>query len=417
MAEYLLRRNRLLERMKENSIAIIYSGVSKITSEDDVYPFVTNRNFYYLTGIKQEDSILVLIKGLGESKTYLFIQPYDPVKETWTGRRITPKEASDASSIENVYPNTDLASIIDLVLGEKKQFGDIETVYLDLAPEIKVADEKYTKDVKAELVEKYSVAVEDVYPILRRMRMVKSEEEISEMKKAIDLTNLGLNMLANNLYPGVYEFELANKFNFFGRNSAEENLAFTTIAASGKNATCLHYHEETCAVKDGDLILFDLGFRHNVYCSDISRTYPVNGEFSPIQKKIYEIVLGCNKSVIAMIKEGLTIADLQSFTVEYLKNECIRNGLMKPEDDIRKYYMHGVSHHLGLDTHDISDRSIPLEAGNVITVEPGLYFSELGIGVRIEDDVLVTKGKAEVLSSSILKEVKDIERLFKTRKR
>ena len=137
--------------------------------------------------------------------------------------------------------------------------------------------------------------------------------------------------------------------------------------------------------------------------------------FMEIQRKIYEAVLNFNKAVIAYIKEGLTIKDLQEFAVSYLKNECVRMRLISPDEDIRKYYIHNVSHHLGLDTHDISDRTIPLEAGNVITVEPGLYFPELKIGVRIEDDVLVTRGRAEVLSSGIIKEINDIEKMFKTR--
>ena len=163
------------------------------------------------------------------------------------------------------------------------------------------------------------------------------------------------------------------------------------------------------------MVLFDLGYQSNGYCADISRTFPVDGEFTGDGKKVYEAVLNCNKAVIEYARAGLTIADLQEFAKEFLKNECVRLGLLDVEDDIQKVYYHNVSHHLGLDTHDTSFREKPLEEGNVITVEPGLYFANLGIGVRIEDDVLIHENNAEVLSISIPKEVADIEKLFRTK--
>ena len=213
----------------------------------------------------------------------------------------------------------------------------------------------------------------------------------------------------------MIEHELADYFELYGRLHDRSPLAFSTIIASGKNATCLHYPTQNEAIKDSDLVLFDLGYSHNGYSADISRTFPVNGKFSGLQAKVYEAVLNCNKAVIAMVKPGLTIKDLQDFAVEFLRKECLRLGLMKEDDDIRNYYYHNVSHHLGLDTHDISDRNKLLENGNVITVEPGLYFANYGIGVRIEDDVLVSEDGPIVLSKNIAKEMSDIERLMRTR--
>jgi Xaa-Pro aminopeptidase len=168
-------------------------------------------------------------------------------------------------------------------------------------------------------------------------------------------------------------------------------------------------------VRENDLVLFDLGYEHNGYSADISRTFPVNGKFEGVQAKIYEAVLNCNKAVIQMIKPGLTIKDLQEFATEYLRKQCINSGLMDMNDDIRNYYYHNVSHHLGLDTHDISLREKPLQNGNVITVEPGLYFAKYGVGVRIEDDVLVSDNGSIVLSKNIVKEMDDVERLMATR--
>lgn len=416
MSEFELRRNKLLERMEENSIAIIFAGTSKITSEDEFFPFVVNRNFYYLTGITQENSVLFLIKTVGDNKQYLFIDPYDPVKERWTGKRINPDEAKAASGMKNVYFTNSLESILSIIL-DKHEYGRIRGMYVDMTPEIKIASNKYTTDFINIIKEKYGeIIVKDVYPLIMRMRMIKSEEEIENIREAIKKTNLGINSLIMNLREGKYEYELADQFEFLGREKGKDNLAFDTIIASGINATCLHYPTQDSMIKEEDLVLFDLGYRHNLYCADISRTYPVNGKFEGMQKKIYEAVLNCNKAVISYIKEGLTIKDLQEFAVNYLKNECIRMKIMSPTDDIKKYYIHNVSHHLGLDTHDAADRNLPLEAGNVITVEPGLYFPEYKIGVRIEDDVLVTHSRAEVLSSGIIKEINDIEKMFKTRR-
>ena len=412
MSEFNVRREKLLNMMEEKSIALIYSGVSKIASEDDFLPFCVNRNFYYLSGIEQEGSILMLVKGIGVDKQSLFISPFDPLKERWTGKKLTPQEASEISMLQNVYTSDTFETILSLTI---KELGRVNKIYLDLAPEIKIKDSYSTRELQKKYREE-GYEVEDVYPLIRRLRMVKSEEEIEHLRKAIDKTNMALNKLMKALRPGVYEYELADLFEFSGREKGKNNLSFPTIVGAGINSTCLHYPTLNCKVQEGDIVLFDLGLMDSLYCADISRTYPVDGVFSELQRKIYEAVLNCNKAVIAYIKEGLTIADLQNFAIEYLKNECVRMKLIKPEADIRKYYIHNVSHHLGLDTHDISDRNIPLERGNVITVEPGLYFPEHKIGVRIEDDVLVTATRAEVLSSGIIKEIHDIEKMLKTRK-
>ena len=255
----------------------------------------------------------------------------------------------------------------------------------------------------------------DIKPFLTALRMVKSQYEIEQIRDAISATNLGINKLILSLHPGIMEYELADIFEFFGRGHNRSKLAFNTIVAAGKNATCLHYPTQNCAVRANDLVLFDLGYKSNGYCADISRTFPVSGKFEGKGKLIYEAVLNCNKAVIEYAKAGLTIKDLQDYAKEFLKNECIRLNLLDPNDDVQKVYYHNVSHHLGLDTHDASNREKPLEEGNVITVEPGVYFADLGIGVRIEDDVLIHENKSEVLSFSIPKEIADIEKLFRTK--
>ena len=194
-------------------------------------------------------------------------------------------------------------------------------------------------------------------------------------------------------------------------------MAFETIYAVGKDATILHHPitQQVGQLKEGELILFDLGYKENGYCADISRTYPINGTFNDLQRRVYEAVLITNKAVIDYVKPGLTIADLQEYAISILKREAMRLKLIENEEEISKLYIHNVSHFLGLDTHDVGDRKRPLRAGNVITVEPGLYFVDKEIGVRIEDDVLVTENGSRCLSRNIKKEIEDIEKLLKNR--
>ena len=418
MLELENRRKKVFEQMKDNSVAILFSGVSKIASEDEQLPFCVNKNFYYLTNIKQEHSALMLIKAIGEKRAYLFVDPYNETKEKWTGKRLTPEAASLISGLQNVYTSDNFETMLSLALSkENNQYGDIDCVYLDLtSPEQKLKDGFFMNDLSMKLKLDYNdKEIVDIYPILRDLRMVKSSYEIECLVKAIEKTNNGISYLVNKLKGGMVEHELADYFELYGRLHDKSSLAFSTIIAGGKNATCLHYPSQNDAIRDNDLVLFDLGYNHEEYSADISRTFPVNGKFNELQAKVYGAVLACNKAVIKMIKPGLTIKDLQDFAVEFLKNECIKQGLMKADDDIRNYYYHNVSHFLGLDTHDIGDRSKPLANGNVITVEPGLYFANYGIGVRIEDDVLVSDDGAIVLSKNIAKEIADVERLMATR--
>ena len=417
MSEFENRRKKVFDQMKDNSVALFFSGVSKIASEDECLPFVVNKNFYYLTGIKQEHSALMLIKAIGERRAYLFIDPYSELKEKWTGKRLTPEQATYISGLNSVYTSDNLETMLSLALtNENNQYGDIDCVYLDLtSPEQKLKEGMFMNDLSVKIQLDYQKNVIDSYPILRDLRMIKSASEVECLVKAIERTNNGIAFALNHLKVGMKEHELADYFELYGRLHERSTLAFSTIVASGKNATCLHYPSQNDTVKENDLILFDLGYNHEEYSADISRTFPVNGKFEGVQAKIYEAVLNCNKAVIQMIKPGLTIKDLQEFATEFLRKQCINSGLMDINDDIRNYYYHNVSHHLGLDTHDISLREKPLQNGNVITVEPGLYFAKYGVGVRIEDDILVSEDGAVVLSKNIAKEMVDVERMMATR--
>ena len=414
--EYGQRRANLLAKMKEESILLLFAGEPKKCSADEDYPFEVNRNFYYLTGIDQEGSALLLIKTSGDVKEFLFILPFDPVKEKWYGKKLTIEEARSISGIKNVLLKNGLTAKLNSILDPgTEQYGRVATVYLDEEKGQKIEEEANAADYKRSLETVYpDVAVEDCYPMIIDLRLVKSANEVEEFREAIRVTQLGIQSVMANARDGMKEYELANHFlHVVNDESAYQGLAFPTIMASGKRATILHYPTPFGTIRNGELLLMDLGSRNHYYCADVSRTVPVSGKFTEEQKRIYEIVLGCNKAVAAYAKPGVTINELQSLTREYLASELVSKGMLANKADIGNYYYHGVSHHIGLDTHDPGQKDVPLQEGNIISDEPGLYIAELGIGIRIEDDLLITKDGCEVLTKDIIKEIKDIEAFYK----
>lgn len=401
MNNYKKRRTKLLESLKDNSALLLFSGSEIKKSADGFFDFVANRNFYYLSGIKQENSILFITKIKGKVEEKILTLPYDPHQAVWTGRRLTSEEAKTLSGVAThlTTPNYD-----ELLEGLK---GQVETIYLDLEPGILNHKGVETKKLGLQIAGVYGFAVENVYPFIVRQRMVKDDYEVALIKDSIHLTANALKDAIASVTPGKYEYEIAALFEY-GIKKHHGELGFSTIAASGEHGVILHYPHLDAKLNKDELLLLDLGGHNNMYTADISRTIPISGKFTPLQQTIYEIVLACNKKVIKEIKPGKTLMDLQNFTREFLKNELVKAKIMSVDEDISSYYYHGVSHHLGLDTHDPSERSLPLEPGNVITVEPGLYFAKHKIGVRIEDNVLVTANGSLNLSIEIPKEIKDI---------
>lgn len=414
-AEYQNRRMKLFSKMEDGSIALLFSGVPKIMTADEEYPFEVNRNFYYLTGLEQPDSTLAMLKSGGELREYLFISPYDPVKEKWYGKRLTPEEAGSMTGVRNVLINAALESRIEhLLSSDGEAYEPVRKVYLDLDREIKIADGTSTQQYRDALLKKYTrIVVSDINDEIFALRFSKSKAEVEEFRRAVMHTQVGITSVMAEVKNGAKEYELASTFlKAINDDSGYQGLSFNTIMASGPHATILHYPSPMDTLHKGDLLLMDLGARHSHYCADVSRTVPIGGKFNDLQKKIYNIVLGANKAVAAFARPGLTIADLQSFTIEYLSTECVSAGLLEKKEDISKVYFHGVSHHIGLDTHDPMPREKKLVPGCIISDEPGLYFSDLGIGVRIEDDLLITENGAEVLTKDIIKEIDEIEAFY-----
>lgn len=414
--EYALRREKLIEKLDDGSVTIIFAGVGKKRSADEDYDFVVNRNFYYLTGIEQDNSILMLVKSDGEVLTYLFIDEKDPKVEKWIGIKLTDDEAREISGIKNVCLRSSFEGKMLAAFNEQMtHFGQINKLYLDLEDELKIDKCKSTKEFANEISAKLpNLKIEDVHDKIMKLRIIKSEAEIELIRDAIHTTDVALRNVLSKLKEASYEYNLRNIFEFTVKEDLNATLAFHSIVAAGKNAVILHYPSAQDVLKDGDLVLLDVGACKSNYCADISRTYPLDGKFSELQKKIYSIVLDCNKQTAKFIRPGIALKEVQDFALNFLAEECFEKGLIPSKDRIRDVYYHSVSHHLGLDTHDGTDRDSLLEPGMIITCEPGLYFKEYGIGVRIEDDVLVTKEGSEVLSADLIKEVEDIEKILRS---
>jgi len=259
------------------------------------------------------------------------------------------------------------------------------------------------------------IGLHNLYPMIAKMRQVKSAEEVEHIRTAIEKTRVGIEAMMRASTPGMFEYEFEAHYDFAAKLGGVQERAFHTIAASGANATVLHYDTNNAQTKDGDLILFDLGCAWHHYAADISRTFPVNGTFTKRQKEVYSAVLDVEKTVIAAIKPGIKMSELNKLARDLLAGKCRELGLIGDnDDDVLNYYYHSIGHSLGLDTHDVGGRDFVLAPGMVLTIEPGLYIEAESIGIRIEDDILVTEVGYENLSAGIIKEVDEIEAFMAT---
>lgn len=398
-------RIKVLDKIKDNSILILFAGKAPKKSADENYPFTVNRNFYYLTGIEEEEHILVLSKINGVSKEYIFIKEVNEVLEKWEGKTIRKEEVYPLCGIEEVKYLGDFNGFIEKILLVHEEIN----LYLDLE------EENYSHNYIKEIKDKYyNIRINNCHKIIGNLRLIKTEEEVNRIRRAIEITVEGVEALMKNARVGMKEYELEAYFDFVCKKNGVKDFAFKTIAAAGKNATTLHYVTNDSEIKDGDLILFDLGAQYKLYNGDISRTFPVNGKFTERQKEVYEAVLRVNEEIIKQMKPGVNFIELNKVAKSLIAKECINLGLIKDEVEVSKYYYHSIGHSLGMDTHDIEleGRDVNFEPGMVYTVEPGIYIEEEGIGIRIEDDILITESGNEVLTKNMIKSVEDIEKFM-----
>lgn len=411
---YRERRMRLMDSASGPCLAMLFSGKAPMRSADEAYDFSVDRSFYYLTGLDRENMILVLQKDENDLiRESIFIEPYDEFLAKWVGGRMRPGEVTQVSGISNVQDLNDFAGFVTGFMETYRGMGRVR-VYLDLWKyELNQADTQ-AHQVANWIQKKYpAVKINELYGSLAAMRAVKGPEELTLMKKAIAYTNHAVVAMMKHARPGMNETEIEGAFDFALMQQGCREHAFPTICAGGGRATTLHYSSNNNVVRDGDLILVDLGGAAQHYCADISRTFPANGKFTDRQKEIYNTVLEAQRIVIEKAMPGMTMKDLNKLVTDYYESRLDDLGLRKDGKTVRDYYYHSVTHSLGLDTHDACTlRERVLKPGMVITDEPGLYIEEEGIGIRIEDDILITENGAVVLSQEIPKTVEEIEAIM-----
>lgn len=416
----LFKRNRakLQKLLKRNSVAIVNAADQMPRNGDAHFPYRQHSDLFYLTGITQEETALIL---LHDGTEILFIQKPERLRETWEGRKLTEEEASHISGITNVKYSVDFDQEL------KNLVAKSDNIYLNKNENARYQSLVETKDDRFIRYMHDSFPLhnfERLAPILSSLRMIKEPEEIELISKACSITRDGFLRVLQNCKAGMKEYELEAELSYEFIRQGASGHAFETIVASGENACYLHYNKNNQPMVDGTMVLIDFGAEYASYASDCSRTIPVNGKYTKRQRQVYDACLEVFLYAQSVIRPGISIVDCQKLVCAKMESELIKLGLFT-HDDVknqnpkeplyRNYFMHGVSHYMGLDTHDVGDREMLLQPGMVLTCEPGIYILEEKIGVRIENDLLITETGNRDLMADIPIYPSDIEKLMQVR--
>jgi Xaa-Pro aminopeptidase len=406
---YSENRRRLAERMAEGDAMLFFSGESLRKTADENFPFFTNRNFLYLTGIQQDQSALLLQKKGDLISEYLFVAKPDLEREVWTGRRFTENEIHAISGVEGIEDIDNLSRTLERLLSAQP-FMTLWLCFDALAPERSFDIEReFAKHIQSRHPQ---TAIRNSYPSLAAMRKIKAPAEIESIRKAMQITEAGIRRLMRVAKPGTMEYELEAEFNSELATHGQRRTAFPSIIAGGERIFYLHYANPMSVIAEGELILSDVGAAYDEYCTDISRVFPANGHFSERQAQLCQVAYEANRAVMAQVRPGVFFPQLNR-TCRQVSFEGLKAlGLLEDYVDVGRYVWHGAVHHVGLDTHDVGGYEEPTAENMVFTVDAGIYVREWGIGLRIEDNVLVTADGCENLSAAIPSTIEEIESLM-----
>ena len=457
-ADLAQRRQTVMEKMGNRGMLILFSAEVRPYSGDVAYEYRQENNLFYLTGIRHPDTTLVLMPQNSSRREILFLPDRDPRRELWDGKMASPEDVLDISGIQTVWSSSEFDSFLNSVLygrpyrNQSSQFDDffadlqkgVADVYLFMEPKPGLTGEVGEEFRFANrLRERFTgIQIRDASQIFQQLRVIKSPYEVKQLQEAIDITIEAQLEVMKILHPGLWEYEVEALIEYVFKKRNSFDWAFPSIVASGPNATTLHYQGSQRQIQDGELLLMDIGAEYNYYAADISRSIPVNGKFTPEQAAIYQLVLNAQKESIASIKPGVTILTVHQKATEVLKEGLLRLGLITDPstNQYRVFFPHGVGHFIGLAVHDVRSGD-HLRPNMVLTIEPGIYVREdseerlvaqgvsekeldkirralrkfMNIGVRIEDDVLVTIDGYQVLSKALPREISEIERLMEAR--
>ncbi len=424
---YAERRARVLAQIGPKAILLVASTPTYIRNNDVEHEYRADSDLQYLTGFREPNTVLTLAHG--EHAMTLFVRPRDPVREIWDGARVGVDGARAIIGADASHDIAELdAKLVDLMLDHQRLYYALGR---DRAMDEKVLAALASARRRARKGRIAPTEIVEPSTVLHELRWRKDEAEIAMMQRAADVSAKAFERAMQTARPGVYEYEVEAELRAMFRRNGSERCAYEPIVASGPNACTLHYIANDRRMEDGELLLIDAGAECGSYAADVTRTFPVNGRYSPAQRRVYEAVLAAQKAAIAAVKPGATLPEVHLAAVQSLTRSMLDMGLMQgsfdeiiDKEEFKRFYMHGTSHWLGMDVHDVGRDWVdgeprPFEPGCVLTVEPGLYIrvdDELapaeyrGIGVRIEDDVLVTEHGARVLTAHIVKEPDEIER-------
>lgn len=403
-------RRKLYGNIKEPSVIIMYSGSAPRKTADECYPFFANRNFVYMTGIENMDSVFMAEVDGADIKETLFILPKDPYKERWTGKRISADEAKEKSGIENIeYVNGFDNILTQLILSDK-----YNTLYLDFDKLTREEPDNEPFRLAREIRKLYPyVGFRNLLPIIRRLRTVKSPEEIEAMRKAEEITRAGIIAMMKASRPGLYEYQYKAEFDYTLAQHGVLSPAFPSIISAGENNFCIHYYDYRGQARDGDMILNDVGACFDNECTDVSRGWPCNGKYGERQMLLYTCAYNTSEYMFSIIRPGMPMKDVDG-TIRRYNYEQLKNiGLCKSFDEIGKYMWHGGAHHVGYDVHDVVERPDTISAGMVFCVDIGIYNEDWGIGFRLEDNCLVTENGCENLSKNTPRTIEEIESIMR----
>ncbi|MDX1444632.1 aminopeptidase P family protein [Lishizhenia sp.] len=418
---FISNRKRFTQHMEGNALAAFTSNDVFPTGADSTLPFKQSGDIFHLSGVDQEDSILVIFPNAKTEKfrEVLFLTETNEHIAVWEGEKLTKEAAFETSGIKTVYWRHEFETIF------KQMMAEADTIYLNTneharaKTEVETHEKRFNKNVVAQFP---AHQVRKSAPIMHKIRSVKHPIELDLMQKACDITKAGVHRVLKALKPGVMEYELeAEIMHEFLRNRSK-GFAYTPIIASGKSACVLHYIENNKECKDGDLILMDFGAEYANYCSDLTRTFPVNGRFTDRQKDVYNAVLRVKKASEQLLVPGTMLGEYHQEVGKLMTSELLGLGLLDQTDvknenpdwpAYKKYFMHGTSHFIGLDTHDLGLWTEPIQENMVFTCEPGIYIPNENIGIRLEDDLVVREGQAPLnLMGDIPIEIEEIESIM-----
>ncbi|RME92754.1 MAG: aminopeptidase P family protein [Verrucomicrobia bacterium] len=417
-------RERLRRLLLPNSLVVVNANDLLPTNADGLLPMVPNSDLFYLTGIEQEETILVMAPDATDERQreILFLRRPNPQLETWEGHKLTREEAQALSGIEEIRWLDEFPTVFHQLMCE------VEHVYLNSNEHRRAVIEVQTRDARfiRQCQERYPLhSYHRLARLMHALRVVKSREEIDLIKKACRITRQGFLRAARKIRPGLKEMEIEAEFaHEFTRQGAR--FAYPPIIAAGRNSCVLHYIRNDAVCRKGEVVLLDVGACYANYNADLTRTLPVNGRFTRRQRQVYEAVLRVQRAMIRACVPGTLHKDWQKQAEALIQEELLRLGLLKPRDirrqdprnpALKRYFMHGLGHPLGLDVHDVGFMSEPFAPGWVLTVEPGIYIPEEGFGVRLENDVLVTEKEPVDLMADIPIEPDEIEELMSAARR